>query len=333
MVSPAGDGAPARADGRDPGLVGVPLRVSVDNARGGRWTSLAGGGREWLWRGAATGRDRVVPGDAFVDAGGLEECLPTVRGVPDHGDVWSRPWRQVTPEIATVECADFTLTRRIRGLGGTVVADYRLTAEPGYRFVWAGHALLEVSPTARLVAPDGTPTRLYPEAADLLPAGDWPAGARWMTAPWPAPAGLPLDRLGPDDGTALGAILVGCPDVRVVDGPDVLRWRLDCADQPRSVALWRNLRGWPQPTPYRSVGVEPMLGAVFDLAEVGSAPDSGPAAAPAAGNVAGDGDPAPGGGTVAGGDAVPGGDVALVPANGEVRWRLTVSAYRSGRTP
>ncbi|MEE6261641.1 hypothetical protein [Plantactinospora sonchi] len=303
MVSHAG-GGPVPVE-----LVDVPLRVAVDSARGGRWTSLAGGGREWLWRGTAVGRDRVVPGDAFVDAGGLEECVPTVRGTPDHGDAWSRQWRQIAPDAATVECADFTLTRRITGRAGTVVAEYRLTAQPGYRFVWAAHALLELSPAARLVAPAGTPTRLFPEAAELLPDGGWPAGARWHTAPWPTPAGLPLDRLGPDDGTALGAILVGCPDVRVVDGADVLRWRLDCSDQPRSVALWRNLRGWPQPTPYRSIGVEPMLGAVFDLAEAGT-----------------------GSGTDADGADPVGGDVAVVPASGEVVWQLTVSAYRSGRT-
>jgi len=36
---------------------------------------------------------------------------------------------------------------------------------------------------------------------------------------------------------------------------------------PASVALWRNLGGFPAGRPYRSIGVEPMLGSVFDLAE------------------------------------------------------------------
>ena len=49
-------------------------------------------GREWLWRSGIPGREAVRPGAAFVDAGGLEECLPTIAGDPDHGDVWSRPW-------------------------------------------------------------------------------------------------------------------------------------------------------------------------------------------------------------------------------------------------
>ncbi|MGS2618420.1 hypothetical protein ACVCAH_28405 [Micromonospora sp. LZ34] len=284
----------ASAEGRPPAAqIPVPLRVGSDDQRGGRWTTLRGGGREWLWRRPGTGRDRVRAGDPFVDAGGLEECLPTVRGRPDHGDVWSRPWRTIGAGAATVECPDFVLTRRLTERSGAVVADYRLEAEPGYRFIWAAHALLDLSAAARLDAPAGTPTRLYPEAAALLPANRWPAGARWLTAPWPGPAGLPLDRLGPDDGTAVGAVLLGCPTVRVVDGTDRLTLHLDCDGQPRATALWRNLRGWPTDAPYRSVGLEPMLGAVFDLAEAGP------------------------------------GDAAEVPPSGEVGWRLTVTAHRA----
>jgi hypothetical protein len=277
------------------GMVDTALRVVTDNQHGGRWTSLEGAGREWLWHGTTTGRDRVSPGDAFVDAGGLEECVPTVRGTPDHGAAWSRPWRSVGPGTAVVECPDFTLTRQLAERAGAVVARYRLLAAPGYRFVWAAHALLDLSPAARLLAAAGTATRLYPEAAGQITNASSPPGRHWRTAPWPALPGLPLDRLGPDDGTAIGAILVGCPDVRVVDGADTLRLRLDCAGQPRSTAVWRNLRGWPAPTPYRSIGIEPMIGAVFDLAEADRA----------------------------------GGDAAVVPAGGEVDWQLTISAHRS----
>ncbi|MBM0205401.1 hypothetical protein JNW90_21965 [Micromonospora sp. STR1s_5] len=271
----------------------VALRVAYDAAHGGRWTSLHGGGREWLWRGPEPGRQEVRPDDAFVDAGGLEECLPTVRGEPDHGEVWSRPWRDGGPGTAVIERPTFTLTRRIIDSGGVVVADYRLAADPGYRFVWAAHALLDLSPAARLDAPAGTPTRLHPEAAALLPPGRWPTGGPWLTGPWPAPAGLTLDMFGPDDGTALGAVLLDCARVQVIDGADRLTLELECAGQPRSTALWRNLGGWPANGPYRSVGIEPMLGAAFDLT------DTGPS------------------------------DAAVVPPTGEVTWRLTISAHRN----
>ncbi|WP_346534239.1 hypothetical protein [Micromonospora sp. DPT] len=290
MVSGAPEGRVPETSGTE---TPVPLSVGSDDPHGGRWTTLCGGGREWLWRRPRTGRDEVRPGDPFVDAGGLEECLPTVRGRPDHGEIWSRPWRTTGVGAATIERPEFTLTRRLTDRSGVVVADYRLQADPGYRFVWTAHALLDLSPAARLDAPAGTPTRLYPEAAALLPRGQWPAGSPWLSAPWPAPAGLPMDRLGPDDGTAVGAVLLGCPTVRVIDGTDRLTLHLECDGQPRSTALWRNLRGWPTDVPYRSIGIEPMLGGAFDLAEAG--PD----------------------------------DAAEVPPGGEVIWRLTLSAHRS----
>ncbi|MEO3809251.1 hypothetical protein ABGB17_09660 [Sphaerisporangium sp. B11E5] len=268
-------------------MVRVPLRPRLDLAHGGRWTSLSGGGREWLWTRPDPARGTVAPGAGFVDAGGLEECLPTVRGLPDHGDVWSRPWSA----DGRVRAGGFELLRRVTEEAGAVVAEYRLLADPGYTFVWAAHALLDVGEDARLVAPAGTVTRVFPEAAPML-GRPWPAGAPYLEGSWPSPLGLPLDRLGPADGTMAGAVL-RCAAVRVADGPDVLGLRVEAPPGvPVSTALWRNLGGFPAGAPYRSVGVEPMLGAVFDLAEAGP------------------------------------GDAAVVPASGEVTWRLVLAAER-----
>ncbi|MFC8079353.1 hypothetical protein ACFUN8_27920 [Streptomyces sp. NPDC057307] len=256
--------------------------VTTDPAHGGRWTSLRAGGREWLWSRDEPRRPLVAPGDAFADAGGLEECVPTVRGAPDHGDAWSRPWRRAGDE-EWVDCPDFRLVRRIRDEADTLVVDYRLTAAPGYRFLWAAHALLDLSPRATVGIRDGAPTRLYPDD-----------GAHWIAGAWPLVDAVPLDRLGPDDGTAVGAV-VAAPEVSVRDGRDTLHLAVEAPGQPVSVALWRNLGGFPADAPYRSVGVEPMLGRVFDLAAAGED------------------------------------DAARVPASGEVRWRLTVTAGRDPR--
>ncbi|AEY85521.1 hypothetical protein SHJG_0242 [Streptomyces hygroscopicus subsp. jinggangensis 5008] len=107
---------------------------------------------------------------------------------------------------------------------------------------------------------------------------------------WPVFDGVRLDRLGPDDGTAIGAV-VGTSSCCVHDGEDRLAFTLEAEGQPVSMALWRNLKGFPVEQPYRSTGVEPMLGRVFDLAEAG--PD----------------------------------DAARVPTSGEVRWRLTPAPH------
>ncbi|MDX3854469.1 hypothetical protein [Streptomyces sp. AK02-01A] len=281
MVSePGGEAAGGEAVGGSPS----GLRITTDPAHGGRWTSLradgAGDGavREWLWHRDEPRRAGVRPGDAFADAGGLEECVPTVRGTPDHGDAWARPWRQDGDE-QSVGCPDFRLVRRIHdSLHGRLAVDYRLTAEPGYRFLWAAHALLDVSERGRVVLRDGAAVRLYPDG-----------GSRWTPGVWPEVDGVPLDRLGPDDGTALGAV-VDTAEVSVRDGADGLSLAVEAEGQPVSVALWRNLGGFPEDAPYRSIGVEPMLGRVFDLAAAGE------------------------------------GDAACVPASGEVRWRLVLTA-------
>ncbi|MCX4743998.1 hypothetical protein OG455_00465 [Kitasatospora sp. NBC_01287] len=267
----------------------LPLTARTDPAHGGRWTSLRAGEREWLWHRPDPARATVRPGDAFVDSGGLEECVPTVRGTPDHGDAWSRPWQR-DGDTDVLRCPDFVLRRRIEAGPAALRAVYELHAAPGYRLLWAAHALLDVTPEARLIAPDTTSTRLFPEAAEWL-AHPWPSGAHHITGPWPAPHGLRLDRLGPDDGSAVGAILTGCASVTITDGPDTLSMSLHTdADVPVSVALWRNLRGFPASAPYRSIGVEPMLGSVFDLAEAGPR------------------------------------DAATVPPGGTLRWELEITA-------
>lgn len=245
------------------------VTVKTDPAHGGRWTSLRAGGRDWLWHRVEPARLTARPGDPFADAGGLEECIPTVRGKPDHGEAWSRRWQALGPEAARVDADEFTLYRVFRAEGEALVADYRLSAAPAWPFVWAAHALLELSPAATIEAPDGTETRVDGGAVE-----SWPT---------------PLASLGPDDGTATGAILVDCPRVTVADG-ERLTFTLEAPGQPVSVALWRNLRGWPAAGPYRSIGVEPMLGRVFDRTEAGP------------------------------------GDVAIVPPSGVLEWRLRVTA-------
>jgi len=269
-------------------VVTVPLDIVTDPAHGGRWTSLRAGGREWLWRREAPGRESVSPGDVFVDAGGLEECVPTVRGAPDHGEAWSRPWTRDRHGTEAVRASRFVLTRTMRPTADGAEADYVLTADPGFRFVWAAHALLDLSEHAVLHARAGASTRLFPEAATLL-GRTWPAGAPWVEGSWPTPCGLSLDRLGPDDGTAVGAVVYAARCC-VHDHEDRLALALEAEGQPLSIGLWRNLGGFPAERPYRSTGVEPMLGRVFDLAEAGP------------------------------------GDAACVPASGEVRWRLTLTA-------
>lgn len=235
------------------------LILTTDARHGGRWTSLRAGRREWLWtnpdRPIVVARTEVGPGAAFVDAGGAEECYPTVRGEPDHGDAWTRPWR-VERAASSVEVPGVgVLTRRIETVDDALQLDYTVDGPPGTAFLHAVHALLDVGPEARLEVPGATEAIVRDSTRPTRP---WPNG---------------LDRLGPDDGTAICVLLPGCREATVLDGDDELQLAWDAPARPEvcSLLLWRNLSGWPAERPYRSIGVEPMVGRTAELAR--AAPD------------------------------------------------------------
>ncbi|WP_432519899.1 hypothetical protein [Kineococcus sp. SYSU DK006] len=265
-----------------------PLVVETDDAHGGRWTSLRTPEREWLWRNPAvpaSARAAVRPGDAFVDAGGVEECFPTLRGAPDHGDVWSRPWTPAAPGSASVRTGSLSLRRSLSVQDGAVVATYDVTGPPGVPVLHTVHALLDLSPAARLLVPGAPPVSVL----------DQPTPGRSVRTTWPDGAGVTLDALGPDDGTARCAV-VTTDRLDVLDGADrlSLRWQVLRGTGPVSLVVWRNLRGWPQAAPYRSVGVEPLLGATADLATAGA------------------------------------GETGVLDAGGRLTWRLALTAHREG---
>lgn len=246
--------------------------VETDPYHGGRWTSLRGPcGREWLSRrpDALAARHACQPGDPFVDAGGLEECIPTIAGAYDHGDVWARPWKG-DKSSASVRGDGFELERQILVDGTRVVSSHRLSAEPGFRFVWAGHASVDLSESALLVAPNGVRVRYWPEHWRTWPHLDQREG------PWPAPDGTPIDGLQ-TDGSGLFFMLIDQPELVVADGGH-LRFRLDAPGQPTAIAVWRNLGGWPEDAPYRGIAIEPAIGWHFDrdLAGVGETGVVGP---------------------------------------------------------
>ncbi|GAA2110406.1 hypothetical protein GCM10009841_32440 [Microlunatus panaciterrae] len=274
-----------RPTGLGPDWQRVPLTVVTDEAHGGRWTSLrsahsAGSDvdpaeREWLWTNPAAGVQRerrsVVPGQPFVDAGGGEECFPTVRGAPDHGAAWSVGWRRL--DDAAVGTTPYgQLSRRFRS-GEDLEVGYRVDGRPGSPFLHAVHLLLQLSPEARLTVPGQS-------QMDVL---DHPVPGATSRLAWPSGTGTDLSRLGPDDGTAVCALLPGCTAAVLVDRQEALafEWMTGAADSGLcSLLLWRNLGGWPESGPYRSIGIEPMIGRAAALE---GAPDDAVAHLDAAG--------------------------------------------------
>lgn len=248
-------------------LTGVrTVRLRTDLEHGGRWTSLRSTGpageREWLWPNPAVSparRATAGPRQPFVDAGGGEECFPSVTGAVerghDHGDVWSRPWSGEDAD-AGATTGDLALRRRVTPGEGVLRVDYEITGPGGTGVLHAVHLLLALSQDARVEVPAG---------ADVV-LQDHPAPGRAHRTRWPDGDGVDLACLGPADGTARSAV-VAVDAVDVVDGRDrlSLRWGVGApARAPVSLVLWRNLGGWPASAPYRSIGIEPLLGAALD---------------------------------------------------------------------
>lgn len=256
------------------------FEVELDLAHGARWNSLRDpAGREWLWSRPDVARCSVRPGDPFVDVGRVEECFPTLSGRPDHGEVWTLPW-EGDRGGHWVDATPGRLSRSVR-VSLAIVVDYRLVGMPFVRFLWSFHALPR---------PDlGTRITIGREGA----VRSWIGGsAEPAETAWPMVGDQPADVLGPHDGTATFSVLpnVGCVQIEQVSSS--LIFTLTAPGQLSAIGLWRNLGGysWDGSSPYRSFGLEPMIGRGVDLAQTADS------------------------------------DCGVTPASGVVTWRLTIES-------
>lgn len=187
------------------------LRVVVVPELGGKIASLRLGDREWL---AAPAGDLHRPsyGDTFVDAdmSGWDEMLPTIdacvlpsgAALPDHGEVWSCPWRVERASADELVCEvsgrvlPYALRRylSVGSAGGvaTLRMDYelRVTGPDPVPLLWAAHPQFVVSPKTRLVLPS------HVDGVWQV----WPKGTR---LPWPGDGQPALEGVGEGEARKL----------------------------------------------------------------------------------------------------------------------------------
>ena len=131
------------------------------------------------------------------DISGFDECLPTVSEcpypeppfadvvMPDHGEVWWRPWKhEIQGEELILEVEGvrlpYLLRRKTRLSGPVMELDYEITntGNQPFKYLWSAHPLLMVQAGAQIV--------LAPEVSEVLV--DYSAGNRFVigkSVTWP----------------------------------------------------------------------------------------------------------------------------------------------------
>lgn len=149
--------------------------------------------REWMWHppdGLKLFRNQS--GEAFFKSPlvGMDECLPTIepcvsngRNLPDHGEVWSVPWR-VSKDLWTngilktevdLTLSPFHFERTLELQGNEIQLSYELTNQGAQdeSFLWSLHPLLRLQAGDALDLPESTRAlandNFWTEAMDLNP--------------------------------------------------------------------------------------------------------------------------------------------------------------------
>jgi hypothetical protein len=190
-------------------------------------------GTELLWQDETRPYRALRYGDRFgdYDASGFDECFPTIGEciypeqpwlgdtVPDHGELWCRPWRYEVSTEAVTMCAHGT--RFPYRFERTVAPDAQtggfslryavtsLTPFP-FQYLWSAHPLFAAVEDMRVLIPG------EPEGMVAFHAGERIGGTplQPFTWPWaPGPGGSPVDYriIGPRNRNANDKVCLRTP--------------------------------------------------------------------------------------------------------------------------
>jgi hypothetical protein len=273
-------------------LENAALRAVLQPALGGKMTSL-------VWR--ASGDELLLPpsgacrrpayGDTFCaqDAYGFDECLPTVApcrhpagradgiALPDHGELWSVPWRceidaQQVRMSVDGRALPYTVSKAVRLEGASVCIDYALTnrSDAPLAYLWAAHPLLRAVAGTRILLPSSVGEMWIESSRDER------LGRHGGTCSWP-------DALLPN-GDRLDLSLIRAPESKRADklftppldegratvlypGGLSVTFRFDARVTPY-LGVWICEGGWPASGPGAfTLALEPSSGRGDSLAE------------------------------------------------------------------
>ena len=280
--------------GRELVLQSENLRVTVLPELGGKIASL-----RWLPEGVELLQAPLAPyagrtmsmGFDESDAGGFDECLPSVAAcaiktsggvvqVPDHGDFWRIPWDAEAEEEDVIRLAATGLSLPLRFEktlelhGSTLAIRYRVRNVGQYdvEYAWSAHPLFAVDPGDAVDLPESVDhVTVEGSAGNRL-------GARHSRHAWPrtvdqrkngidlSVAGSPGDGVG--DKLFAEAPAEGWAALERV-GPGL---RIEVRFDPQQcpwLGLWLCYGGWPAGNTRRQqcVAIEPCTAPADSLAE------------------------------------------------------------------
>jgi galactose mutarotase-like enzyme len=224
---------------------------------------------------------------ADFDTSGFDECFPAVAAgpyrslsapdretnvkLPDHGELWSRPWTYRAEGEEAVFSIDgvvapYRFEKRVRLAGNVLVSSYTVrngSPEP-FTFLWSAHPLLHVRPGSRLLLPEEIDTVFLNWSSDDL------VGKFGDRVPWPCLN--PSDRarnFGIVQERSLGVAVKAFTDVLhegfagIYDSAanESLMLEFDPQRVPY-LGLWLCYGGWPVGVNHRhlTVALEPCTG-------------------------------------------------------------------------
>ena len=264
------------------------LFAAITPALGGQIVSLRDrAGHEYLAQSPVERRSGLPLSSGYLEGGlgGIDDCLPAIAAgpypsgkwagwpIPDHGELWQRPWRVTQRNESMLALAidgshlPYTIERTARMRADGLETEYRLhnRGEEALVFVWAAHALLSPSRGAQIeigshtqVTTDGACcagiepySRLpYPE---ILLQGKRLDLRRWDSLPpgffvkvfAPLRSGEPVAVHHPTWGTTLEIVTVASTQLHI--------------------GLWLNKGGVSLQTPVEHLALEPTFGSADAL--------------------------------------------------------------------
>ena len=292
------------------------LSVKLVPELGGKVVSLVNrrSNREWLWKNNRIPYRQAATEHSYTelhDTGGMDECFPSVAPctlpaeagtfagltLPDHGELFARPWEMEVCEITADRAATLTLSRRCQILPcnfrrtvtlapdeGRVHMHYRVhnRGEIPMPFSWCLHPALAVQPGMKLLLPQNHQLRCS-FASDNAPLSTGDV-FRWPLAPGGADMSV-IPEVTKDDEAENGyaAKLLSATDLHDCTSAGNLALaglenpttgeRLHFVLPPEEVphlALWLNYRGWAGDggAPYFNLVLEPAIGNADSLREL-----------------------------------------------------------------